>query len=86
MVDLSLDKVRKSPAVSVSGGERRKLKIARTLASHPSFVLLDEHICSKNLGIGVIIIDHNVPDTLPNIIHSIIFKIIFFINKNLHYK
>ena len=35
------------------------------LAPHPSFILLDEHACSKNRGIGVIITDHNVQDTLP---------------------
>lgn len=79
--DLSLEKVRKSPAVSVSGGERRKLEIARALASHPSFILLDEPFAGidplaiaemremifalKNRGIGVIITDHNVRDTLP---------------------
>lgn len=79
--DLALKKVRKSPAVSVSGGERRKLEIARALASHPSFMLLDEPFAGidplaiaemremifslKNRGIGVVITDHNVRDTLP---------------------
>lgn len=79
--DLSLSHVRKSPAVSVSGGERRKLEIARALASHPSFILLDEPFAGidplaiaemhemifilKKKNIGVIITDHNVRDTLP---------------------
>jgi lipopolysaccharide export system ATP-binding protein len=79
--DLSLEHVRKSPAVSISGGERRKLEIARAVAASPSFMLLDEPLAGvdplaisdmremifslKNRGIGVIITDHNVRDTLP---------------------
>lgn len=79
--DLSLKHIRKSPAVSISGGEKRKLEIARALATSPSFILLDEPfagidpiaitemkemiISLKNRGIGIIITDHNVRDTLP---------------------
>lgn len=79
--DLSLDHIRKSPAVIVSGGERRKLEIARALAADPKFILLDEPFAGidplaiadmkeminvlKSKGIGVIITDHNVRDTLP---------------------
>jgi len=79
--DLSLDHIRKSPAVIVSGGERRKLEIARALAADPKFILLDEPFAGidplaiadmkdminilKAKGIGVIITDHNVRDTLP---------------------
>ncbi|MDR3187511.1 MAG: LPS export ABC transporter ATP-binding protein [Holosporaceae bacterium] len=79
--DLTLENVRKSPAVSISGGERRKLEIARTLATKPNFILLDEPLAGidplavtemkkvifalKNNGIGVVITDHNVRDALP---------------------
>lgn len=79
--DLSLTAIRKSPAASVSGGERRKLEIARALALNPKFILLDEPLAGidplairdmrhmitslKNRGIGVIITDHNVRDTIP---------------------
>ncbi|MCR4282721.1 MAG: ATP-binding cassette domain-containing protein, partial [Bauldia sp.] len=83
--------LRRQPAVSLSGGERRRCEIARALASRPSFMLLDEpftgvdpiavgdiqnlvrHLTS--LGIGVLITDHNVRETLglidrAYIIHS----------------
>jgi lipopolysaccharide export system ATP-binding protein len=79
--DLTLENIRKSPAVSISGGERRKLEIARTLTMKPDFVLLDEPLAGidplavaemrkiifalKNMGIGVVITDHNVRDALP---------------------
>lgn len=79
--DLSLEHIRKSSAVVLSGGERRKLEIARALATNPKFILLDEPFAGidpiaiadmkeiinilKNKGIGVIITDHNVRDTLP---------------------
>ena len=79
--DLSLSHVRNTAAVSVSGGERRKLEIARALAVNPKFILLDEPLAGidplavgemremifalKARGIGIIITDHNVRDTLP---------------------
>lgn len=79
--DLNLKHVRKTPAISVSGGERRKLEIARALATDPKFILLDEPLAGidpiaigemhemivslKERGIGIVITDHNVRDTLP---------------------
>ncbi|MDR3179605.1 MAG: LPS export ABC transporter ATP-binding protein [Holosporaceae bacterium] len=82
LAELSLEHIRSVPAVSISGGERRKLEIARALANSPSFMLLDEPFAGidpiavsemktrilelKNKkGIGVVITDHNVRDTLP---------------------
>lgn len=78
--EFSIEHLRKSPAISLSGGERRRLEIARALAGQPSFILLDEPLAGidpiavgeirqlvaqlKNRGLGVLITDHNVRETL----------------------
>jgi lipopolysaccharide export system ATP-binding protein len=78
--DLHIGHLRNSPAVSLSGGERRRVEIARALASHPRFILLDEPFAGvdpiavldiqkiirflKQREIGVLITDHNVRETL----------------------
>jgi lipopolysaccharide export system ATP-binding protein len=78
--DLRVDHLRDSPALALSGGERRRVEIARCLAAKPSYVLLDEPLAGidpiavadirdlvshlKDRGIGVLITDHNVRDTL----------------------
>jgi lipopolysaccharide export system ATP-binding protein len=78
--DLGIEKLRRSPAPALSGGERRRVEIARALATQPRFILLDEPFAGvdpiavieiqriisflKARGIGVLITDHNVRETL----------------------
>ncbi len=78
--DLNIARLRHSPAPALSGGERRRVEIARVLAMQPRFILLDEPFAGvdpiavidiqkiieflKSRGIGVLITDHNVRETL----------------------
>jgi len=80
LAEFSITHLRKAPSIALSGGERRRVEIARALASKPSFILLDEPLAGidpiavndvrqliyhlKDRGIGVLITEHNVRETL----------------------
>ena len=80
LAEFSIEHLRRVPALALSGGERRRVEIARCVASRPNYILLDEPLAGidpiavgdirdivthlKDRGIGVLITDHNVRDTL----------------------
>jgi lipopolysaccharide export system ATP-binding protein len=83
LAEFGITHIRNTPAVALSGGERRRVEIARALATHPSYILLDEPLAGiepiavgeirelvthlKDRGFGVLITDHNVRDALEMI-------------------
>jgi lipopolysaccharide export system ATP-binding protein len=80
LIEFGISHLRRTPALALSGGERRRVEIARALATQPSYILLDEPLAGidpiavgeirdlvkhlKDRGIGVLITDHNVRETL----------------------
>ena len=80
LAEFGVEHLRRTPSMALSGGERRRVEIARALAARPDFILLDEPLAGidpiavgdirnlighlKDRGIGVLITDHNVRDCL----------------------